>query len=143
MAKRPLSVELAMKGQLVSVLQTVPSPDWSEAKCASPAVDPEVFFGEQLYEISTAKLICADCPIKDVCCDWASKNSAYGVWGGLTSREREIKFGFEPLPTHQDLSEEVRFILDSSIATVAVKFGVDQRTVIRWRNELRTVKEAM
>lgn len=41
-------------------------------------------------EVRRAKSICAVCPVRRECLDFALKTQqAWGVWGGLTSAERE------------------------------------------------------
>jgi WhiB family redox-sensing transcriptional regulator len=38
-----------------------------------------------------AKAICATCPVRQDCLDWALKvREPYGVWGGKTSEERAL-----------------------------------------------------
>ncbi len=56
-----------------------------KSSCAS--VDPEIFFGED--EVSRAKQICAGCPVRDQCREWADAAGEFlGVWGGHTGLER-------------------------------------------------------
>ena len=39
-----------------------------------------------------AKAICATCPVKAKCLAWAlSSHEPYGVWGGLSVEERELR----------------------------------------------------
>ena len=41
-------------------------------------------------QINTAKAICADCPVKLQCRQWAlDNNEREGIWGGLTTEERD------------------------------------------------------
>jgi WhiB family redox-sensing transcriptional regulator len=41
-------------------------------------------------EINRAKDICANCPVQEDCLDWAmEQQEPYGIWGGLTARERD------------------------------------------------------
>lgn len=48
-----------------------------------------VFFDEAGKE-DEAKAICAVCPERPACLDWALRNhEKFGIWGGLNSRERE------------------------------------------------------
>lgn len=57
---------------------------------------PELFFPED-YEpkyirqqvAKEAKAICADCPVKRLCLDYAVSAQMYGVWGGTTEFERK------------------------------------------------------
>lgn len=68
---------------------------WSEdAKCYpenTPSIDPELFQRKELaFE---AKAFCTDCPVRLRCLEEGLKpipviGLEYGVWGGLTLRER-------------------------------------------------------
>lgn len=63
--------------------------EWQDrAACAT--ADPELFFPEQdSRSTREAKRICADCPVRVDCLTAAIANrEEYGVWGGLTERER-------------------------------------------------------
>jgi WhiB family redox-sensing transcriptional regulator len=69
--------------------------DWRHrARCRD--VEPETFFpvgttGPAAAQTQAAKAICALCPVKDECLEWAlgaGSSSEYGVWGGLTEEER-------------------------------------------------------
>lgn len=63
-------------------------PAWiDDAVCAS--TDPEVFFPTPHGNPAPAKAICAGCPVRQECADYAlARPSLDGVWGGLTARER-------------------------------------------------------
>lgn len=54
--------------------------------------DPEIFFPDQDESLGTyniAKQMCFECPVQKQCLDYAMKtNQLFGVWGGLTYRER-------------------------------------------------------
>lgn len=55
--------------------------------------DPDLFFpvartSGDVY-LNRAKQICARCPVKTACLEWAlSTGTDYGVWGGLSADER-------------------------------------------------------
>lgn len=59
-------------------------------------IDPETFYpvgvtGPALDQIDEAKAVCARCPVRSSCLEWALTSGAdmgYGVWGGLTESER-------------------------------------------------------
>jgi WhiB family redox-sensing transcriptional regulator len=53
-------------------------------------MDPELWFPEQGGSGATAKLICAKCPVRRECLDYAlaEPEPLMGVWGGLTAHER-------------------------------------------------------
>jgi WhiB family transcriptional regulator, redox-sensing transcriptional regulator len=70
--------------------------DWQEqGSCRS--ADPTLFFHPQNERGSArrsrdlaAKSVCASCPVRLECADYAVRaREPYGVWGGLTEEERE------------------------------------------------------
>jgi WhiB family redox-sensing transcriptional regulator len=64
----------------------------SAAACRS--ADPELFFpisesGNALEQIAEAKAICAGCPVRRQCLEFALRTrQTHGIWGGLTELER-------------------------------------------------------
>ena len=59
-----------------------------EALCAR--VDPELFFPEKGESPKGAKVVCEHCPVRAECLRWAvSNNIRWGVWGGLTTQQRQ------------------------------------------------------
>ena len=64
-------------------------------------VDPEVFFptarpNTVIYEreLAQAKAVCAVCPVRAECLEWAVETGQdYGVWGGLDPAERRLVKG--------------------------------------------------
>lgn len=59
------------------------------AGAACRGVDPNVFFPLSEEEAGPAKAICATCPVRDQCLDYAlDTRQGDGVWGGLTEVER-------------------------------------------------------
>jgi WhiB family redox-sensing transcriptional regulator len=63
------------------------TPTWSaQAKCQG--VDPDELF-VQGAEQNRAKIICKACPVRTECLADALDNQVeFGVWGGMTERER-------------------------------------------------------
>ena len=61
---------------------------WQErALCAQ--TDPESFFPEKGGSTREAKRICISCDVKDDCLEYALANDErFGIWGGLSERER-------------------------------------------------------
>ncbi len=52
-------------------------------------VDSSVFFPEKFDSNKLAKSICAECIVREDCLEMAiTNNEEYGIWGGMTSRER-------------------------------------------------------
>ena len=67
--------------------------DWvARALCKDE--DPELFFpiganGPASSQIVAAKAICARCPVRSSCLEWALATAQdAGVWGGLSEEER-------------------------------------------------------
>lgn len=59
----------------------------ADALCAQ--TDPEAFFPEKGGSTREAKKICALCPVRAQCLEYALKNDErFGIWGGLSERER-------------------------------------------------------
>lgn len=71
-------------------METIATPDldWQEdALCAQTGA--EFFFPEPGSSVRDAKRICALCPIRTACLDFAlSNDERFGVWGGLSEKER-------------------------------------------------------
>jgi WhiB family transcriptional regulator, redox-sensing transcriptional regulator len=58
-----------------------------EAKCLD--ADPEAFFPEKGGSTREAKRICAICPVREECLEFAlTHDERFGIWGGLSERER-------------------------------------------------------
>ena len=69
------------------------SPDWRDhAACRD--TDPELFFpvgnaGPALHQLDRAKQVCAGCPVRAPCLEWAlASGQEAGVWGGTSEDER-------------------------------------------------------
>ena len=67
--------------------------DWrSGAACLH--ADPDVFFpisavGASATQVRTARAICAGCPVRPACTDYALEHhEIQGIWGGTTEQER-------------------------------------------------------
>lgn len=63
-------------------------PAW-QARAACRGVDPSLFFPETRKDSDTAMKICAGCPVRLQCLDFAIvTREAQGVWGGTNERQR-------------------------------------------------------
>lgn len=61
---------------------------WS-SRAACRGLDPLVFFPADEDEAATAKAVCAQCQVQEVCLEYAlGQRERDGVWGGCTERER-------------------------------------------------------
>lgn len=61
------------------------------APCAQ--TDPELWFPEKGANVSVPRRLCREaCPLLAACRSWAlahPQDTAHGIWGGLTARERQ------------------------------------------------------
>jgi WhiB family transcriptional regulator, redox-sensing transcriptional regulator len=56
---------------------------------ACRGVDPEIFYPVAEEEADVAKSICAQCPVRQTCLEYAlAHRERDGVWGGATEKER-------------------------------------------------------
>lgn len=56
---------------------------------ACRGLDPDVFYPPTDDEADAAKAVCAECPVREPCLEFAlSTREAEGIWGGTTARER-------------------------------------------------------
>jgi WhiB family transcriptional regulator, redox-sensing transcriptional regulator len=62
--------------------------DWkSKANCMG--VDPDLFFPERGMSTREAKEVCRGCVVREDCLEYALANGEkFGIWGGLSERER-------------------------------------------------------
>ena len=62
--------------------------DWmKKGRCRD--IPPSVFFPSDGVGVDVARAICADCPVKTPCLEYALENKVdHGVWGGASERER-------------------------------------------------------
>lgn len=75
-----------------------PGPWADDALCAQ--TDPDSFFPEKGGETRTAKATCARCLVRAECLDYAlANNERFGVWGGLSERERRKLIGLADIDT--------------------------------------------
>lgn len=52
-------------------------------------VDPDLFFPERGASTKEAKAVCKGCVVREDCLEYALANSEkFGIWGGLSERER-------------------------------------------------------
>ena len=57
----------------------------------------EIFYPQKFNAVNVsneelrAKLICRSCPVKSECLEYAILNREYGIWGGMTQRERRTE----------------------------------------------------
>lgn len=76
---------LGSPGNLLDQLDVPPFA--ADALCAQ--TDPEAFYPEHGESTTAAKTVCAACPVRAACLDYAlRRHERHGIWGGLTARQR-------------------------------------------------------
>ncbi len=69
----------------------LPEAEWMDAaRCATS--DPEAWFPESGQPALPAKRICAKCPVREECLEFAlTWDVEFGVWGGLSPHQRRAE----------------------------------------------------
>lgn len=76
-----------MHGDIAALVEAFKQEWWKDARCVG--MDPAIFFPEKGKTAREAKAICADCDALAACREYGlTTNQKYGVWGGLTERDR-------------------------------------------------------
>lgn len=84
------ALDLDQLGRLVDAQQTATKPPrgWvSRANCRG--IDPDLFFPERGASTRDAKEVCRGCRVREDCLVFAlATGQKFGIWGGLSERER-------------------------------------------------------
>ncbi len=106
---------------------------WREL-AACRGADLEVFFPGRGESAESARQVCAACPVRQPCLDYAISNRiAHGIWGGLTERERRaLRSGW----VRASRRERDRAILAAEAAgytavVIGRSFGLSRTSVTR------------
>ena len=106
---------------------------WREL-AACRGSDLEMFFPGRGESAGPARQVCAACPVRQPCLDYAITNRiAYGVWGGLTERERRA---LRSRWVHASRRDRDRAILAAEAAgytteVIGRSFGLSRTSVTR------------
>jgi WhiB family redox-sensing transcriptional regulator len=75
---------------LAEMLGLPPGEDWlAGALCAQ--TDPDTFYPDKGGSTRAAKQVCARCPVKADCLEYAlAHDERFGIWGGTSEPERRI-----------------------------------------------------
>jgi hypothetical protein len=93
-----------------------------------------VFFPESGESAGPARLVCARCPVRESCLEYALSNRiTHGVWGGLTDRERR---GLQSRLVQDARQDRDRAIMAADAAgyetqAIAHSFGLSRTSVTR------------
>jgi len=74
--------------RLLPLLEPGPELDWKLGGLCRQA-DPDLWHPDKGASVRDAKRVCRSCLVRAECLEWAMDNDErYGVWGGLSERER-------------------------------------------------------
>jgi hypothetical protein len=93
-----------------------------------------VFFPGRGESAGPARQVCAACPVRQPCLDYAITNCiAYGVWGGLTERERRALRSGWVRAAQQDRDRAVLAAAAAGFTAAAISrsFGLSRTSVTR------------
>lgn len=63
----------------------------SNSACSDKSIDPDTFYSYTPKDITKAKDICSECPIRKECLsDALNSGERWGVWGGASQNELRI-----------------------------------------------------
>jgi len=106
---------------------------WREL-AACRGSDLGVFFPERGETAGPARRVCAACPVRQPCLDYAITNRiAYGVWGGLTERERRALRSRWVRASRRDRDRAILAAEAAGYTTAAIgrTFGISRTSVNR------------
>ena len=106
---------------------------WRE-QAACRGADLGVFFPERGESAGPARQVCAACPVRQPCLEYAISNQiTHGIWGGLTERERRaLRSGW----VRASRRERDRAVLAAktdgyTAAAIGRSFGLSRTSVTR------------
>jgi WhiB family redox-sensing transcriptional regulator len=106
---------------------------WREL-AACRGADLEVFFPGRGESAGPARQVCAGCPVRQPCLDYAITNRiVHGIWGGLTERERRtLQSGWvRATRRDRDLAISAAVAAGSTAAAIGRSFGLSRTSVTR------------
>ena len=106
---------------------------WRE-QAACRGADLGVFFPERGESAGPARQVCAACPVRQPCLDYAISNRiTHGVWGGLTERERRALQSRWVRASRRDRDRAVLAAVAAGFTAAAIgrSFGLSRTSVSR------------
>jgi WhiB family redox-sensing transcriptional regulator len=103
-------------------------------RAACRGADLEVFFPGRGQSAEDARQICASCPVRELCLDYALRHGiVHGIWGGLTERDRRA-LRSRHVSTSRRKRDEAILAADAagySQATISRAFSLARTSVSR------------
>jgi len=106
---------------------------WREL-AACRGTDLGLFFPEGGESAGPARQVCAACPVRQPCLDYAITNRiTHGIWGGLTERERRALRSRWVRATRRERDRDVTAAAAAGYTAAAIgrSFGLSRTSVIR------------
>jgi WhiB family transcriptional regulator, redox-sensing transcriptional regulator len=111
----------------------------ADAACARPpaAEDRDIFFPEKGGSVHDAKMICNNCQVRGDCLTYALEHGErFGVWGGLSERERRLLRTRRPGKRRRltaDQIDEVCRLYANGLTSTALgdRYGVNPNVILR------------
>ncbi len=98
--------------------------DWEAAECRDLYTDLFYSVEEErnasaYNNINALRSVCSRCPIWKACLTYAFENESYGVWGGLTSVERQAFRHPEKYP--QQRQRALKALIETGITLTQIR----------------------
>ena len=106
---------------------------WREL-AACHGADLNLFFPERGESAEPARQVCAACPVRQPCLDYAISNRiTHGIWGGLTERDRRALRSFWVRATRRERDEAIAAASAAGYtkASIGRTFGLARTSVSR------------
>jgi WhiB family transcriptional regulator, redox-sensing transcriptional regulator len=103
-------------------------------RAACRGTDLNVFFPGRGESAEPARQICAGCPVRQPCLDYAlSQGITHGIWGGLTERDRRPLRVHHTAAARQQRDEAITAAAaaGSTMAAIGRRFGLAATSVSR------------
>lgn len=129
MSHHRFTTTLTIVGALAELLDATEHEWMASAVCAQ--TDPEAFHPEAGDSPEPAKRMCAHCPVRETCLQWAlDHNEPDGIWGGLTASERWVmrRHGWRST-TDREEAITAHLHAGQSVTAVGHTLGVPRRLV--------------
>jgi WhiB family redox-sensing transcriptional regulator len=110
-----------------------PSSPWRDL-AACRGTDLKLFFPPDGASAEPARLICAQCAVRQPCLDYALRNGIlHGIWGGLAERERRTLRTRHLRAIRQDRDRAILAARAAGYTTKAIAraFGLSSKSVSR------------
>jgi len=112
----------------------VPALAGRQYRAVCRGTDLEVFFPGRGESAEPARQICAGCPVRQRCLDYAiSHGITHGIWGGLTERDRRPLRVHHTIAARQQRDEAITAAAaaGSTLAAIGRTFGLAATSVSR------------